>query len=324
MITTTLHKMKKIFILSIFVLASLQSEAQQENQYTQFMFNKLSYNPAFAGESNKPILTLLYRNQWLGFDGNPESKLISFDASIIKDRVGFGLVVANNSHGIFDNWHGTMAYSYKVKFSESVGLRFGIQGTIKYYGVDFNSSDSNIANPNDPSVPLVSGDPGRLWRGNFGMGAYLTYEKMYVGLSVPNFLPNFLGYNGDIIQTAKESPHFYGMIGGLWPIAPKWQLKPGVLLKYVENAPFDADLNLSVVYDYKFHVGASYRLGGDGSGESIDILAFFQTNNLLGIGLAYDFPLSQISNHTAGSLEALLRLDLVKEKADLANPRFFD
>lgn len=317
--------MKKLLLfISFVVLTSGSLVAQQESQYTQFMFNKLLLNPGYAGSEDVPSAMILYRNQWLGFDGNPESKMISFDAPIIKDRVGFGISIANNTHGLFDNWYGSMAYSYNVKMSEKMAVRFGIQGSIKYYSIDFNSSDANIENPSDQSIPNIIGDPGRLWRGNFGMGAYLTYETFYFGLSVPHFYPNFLGYNNSIIETAKESPHFYAMIGGLWPIAPKWQIKPGALLKYVENAPFDADINLSLVYDYRFHFGASYRLGGDGSGESVDILAYFKTSSIFGIGVAYDFPLSQIADHTAGSIEALIKLDLVKEKADLANPRFFE
>lgn len=115
----------------------------------------------------------------------------------------------------------------------------------------------------------------------------------------------------------------YGMAGAIIPISENINLMPALLAKYVKNAPFDVDLNLSLDINQKFTAGLSYRAGGDGPGESMDLLAYWQATPQLGIGAAYDFTLSQIRDYNSGSVEVLAQIDLKKKKRNMSNPRFF-
>ncbi|MEO0775987.1 MAG: type IX secretion system membrane protein PorP/SprF [Bacteroidota bacterium] len=304
------------------LLATSSLFAQQQSQYTQFMYNQLTVNPAYAGSRGMASLMALYRNQWLGFDGSPETKLLSFNAPIFDNKVGFGLTISNHTIGVMDSWYAAMAYSYNIQLGEESSLRIGIQGNIRALAIDFTDPSVVIRQTDDASV--LENQSTNNYSGNFGAGAYLTVKNFYLGLSAPYIYPNEIGFNPDaqLTRIAQESPHFYAMAGTLIPMGANFRLKPAVLAKYVANAPFDLDVNLSVVYNLVLTAGVSYRLGGDGMGDSIDLLALYQFRNIA-LGIAYDYNLSDLRQHNSGSLEALVRFDFVKEQADMANPRFF-
>ena len=317
--------LKIIVVLAcVFLIARSDLQAQQENQFTQYMFNKLVLNPAYAGARNLPSINALYRAQWLGFEGRPESKQINFDIPIVYDRVGFGLSLVNHQHGIFDNWYASMSYSYKLKLDDLTHLSVGLSGTLRNLSLDFTDPGVRIKDPDDPSLAGIEGTDFNQWKGNFGIGAYFTHDHFYLGASVPNMFPNEIGVNLTGNATAEESPHFYAMAGAMFPTSQSIHVKPSVLLKYVDNAPLDLDLGLSLVFNLRFHAGLNYRFGGDGSGDSIDLLAFYQASDQIGIGAAYDFTLSELNRQTDGSIEVLLRIDLKKQRGYLANPRFFE
>ncbi len=304
------------------LLATTSLFAQQQSQYTQFMYNQLTVNPAYAGSRGMASLMALYRNQWLGFDGSPETKLLSFNAPIFDYNVCFGLTISNHTIGVMDSWYAAMAYSYNIQLGEESSLRIGIQGNIRALAIDFTDPSVVIRQTDDASV--LENQSTNNYSGNFGAGAYLTVKNFYLGLSAPYIYPNEIGFNPDaqLTRIAQESPHFYAMAGTLIPMGANFRLKPAVLAKYVANAPFDLDVNLSVVYNLVLTAGVSYRLGGDGMGDSIDLLALYQFRNIA-LGIAYDYNLSDLRQHNSGSLEALVRFDFVKEQADMANPRFF-
>jgi len=147
---------------------------------------------------------------------------------------------------------------------------------------------------------------------------------MYFGFSVPRIYSNAIGYvNGSATLIAKEYQHYYAMAGGIIPIADDINLMPAILLKYVKNAPFDADINVNLDIRKKFTAGLSYRLGGDGPGESIDLLAFWQATPQFGVGASYDFGLSSLKDYNAGSIELMVQADLKKRSKKMSNPRFF-
>lgn len=304
------------------MISSIVVNAQQEAQFTQFMYNQLNLNPAYAGARGMPSFTLLYRNQWVGFEGSPQSKLLSFNSPIFGNRVGFGLTIHNQTIGIFNNWKTSMAYSYHIKLNEESSIRFGLQGSMRYYGIDFSDPSVVVRDPTDQSISFDQ--KYDQYTGNFGVGIYMQLKQMYFGIGAPAFFPNELGINNNTLvpRIAEESSHYYLMAGTLLPLNDKIQLKPAFLGKYVKDAPFNADLNISMIFDQIFTAGLSYRLGGNGSGDSVDLLALYQINNVA-IGAAYDFPLSEVKEVSGGSIEVMLRYDFIKERADMANPRFF-
>ena len=319
--------MKNILLL-LFLMAScaLNLRAQQDHQYTQFMYNKLLINPGYAGARGIPFVTAIYRNQWLGFDGAPESALVSFNSNLLSQRVGVGVTLSNNRIGLMRDFQANLAYSYDLVTSDQISLHAGIMGSVRSLSIDF---DKALAV--DPAMGDASLDVQRTSQiiGNVGAGLYgLFADRFYVGFSVPRIYANKIGINengGDNI--AKEVRHYYGMAGAILPVSEDISLMPSVLTKYVKNTPFDVDINLNVDIKAKVTAGVSYRLGGDGAGESLDLLMFWQAMPLVGLGVAYDFTLSNLRDYSTGSVEVLILADLKKTPAKggkpLSNPRYF-
>lgn len=318
----SINIIKSVFLTLGLIIVCFGAQAQQETQFTHFMNNRLYYNPAFAGAPGMATLTAIYRNQWLGLDGSPESKLISFSTPFAGKKIGLGLTIVNYSEGIMNNWAASMAYSYNIKINDETSVRLGLQGSMRYLGIDFADPAVFVVEDNDPSFSDEMLDK---YTGNFGLGVYLTHKQLYFGISVPHFFPNEISFNNqNQIKIAEESPHYYMMAGAMLPVSESMSVRPSILFKYVQNAPFDMDLNVSLIYANTIEGGISYRLGGNdgGAGESIDLTALYKYNNF-GIGLAYDFGLSDLNEYNSGSLEVLLRYNFAKERDDIANPRFF-
>ena len=328
---------KKLFIyLSglILVCQAVKSEAQQENHYTQFMYNKLLINPGFSGARRVPSVTALYRNQWSGFDGHPKSYLLSADGSLFGERLGGGLTIANQETGIIKDQFANGALSYAIIHTDKATIRVGLNGAIRRYTFDVNNPNAYVRERQDQALQVD--DKTSQTYGNLGAGIYFDYKEFYAGFSVPNLYKNDIGLNPSrsVVEISKEQNHFYFMAGGFIKIANDIHLKPALLAKYVKNAPFSVDLNLNVVFKRKFSGGASYRFGETG-GDSVDLLAFMQASDNMGIGVAYDFTLSKIKNYTSGTFEALIRYDIFRKvkttdkkgvsniKNTLSNPRFF-
>jgi type IX secretion system PorP/SprF family membrane protein len=317
--------MRKI-LLSIFVLLiAMSATAQQDHQYTQFMYNKLMLNPGYAGARGVPSVSAMFRSQWIGFDGAPQSQLISFNSPFLSNRVGIGATISHRQIGLSRDLLAQLAYSYDLLASNNNILRFGIQGGARNIGVDLTKANPVVGVTIDPSLQNKQVNDLNF---NFGAGIYGSFQDLiYVGVSLPNFLTNIYGINS-VNTTAQEVRHVYGMVGAALPLNDDLVLMPAILTKYVKNAPFDADFNLSLGIKEKITTGLSYRLGGDGGGESVDLLVLVNITPQLGVGAAYDFTLSQIKDHSSGSFEISAFYDLRKRensrsKVKMSNPRFF-
>jgi type IX secretion system PorP/SprF family membrane protein len=315
---------KLIFSIALLVAACVTLTAQQEAQYTQFMYNKMYLNPAYAGARGVPSLTAIYRSQWVGFDGAPQSMLASYNGPFLSKRVGIGATVSNMSVGLQRDFQGSLAYSYDVVAQEDFSLRMGLSGSLRSLGIAYND-----AKPSQGGDLSIEDQRTNDFYGNVGAGVYGTImQRYYFGVSVPRLYSNVIGLsNVNATTLAKEYQHFYGMAGAILPLSDDINLMPAILLKYVKNAPFDADINLNLDIRQKFTAGISYRMGGDGSGDSVDLLALWQAAPQFAVGAAYDFTLSSLKDYNAGSIEIMLQYDLKKAsgsgKKKLSNPRFF-
>jgi type IX secretion system PorP/SprF family membrane protein len=313
-----------IFFYSFFLLSACLT-AQQDHQYTQFMYNKLMLNPGYAGARGVPTVSGILRSQWVGFEGAPKSQIVSFHTPLFSPRVGVGLTLSHRQIGLSRDLLAQAAYSYDLLASNGNLVRFGIQGGARNIGIDLTKADPVTGPFVDPSIERRKVNDLNF---NFGAGIYASFQDMfYLGVSMPGFLTNTYGLN-QTIQPAREVQHLYGMAGAAFRLSDDVQLMPAILLKYVKNAPFDADLNLSLGIKERVTAGASYRVGGDGGGESVDVLIMVNATPQLGVGFAYDFPLSQIKDHTSGSVEISAFYDLRQRetqngKLKLSNPRFF-
>ena len=307
------------------LLLSVMAYSQQEQQFTNFVYNQQMYNPGFVGSRNTPSFTGLHRSQWLGFEGAPNSQVISFQTPIMKQRAGVGGTISRQGIGISYSWFGSAAYSYNLRITQEIDLRLGLQATLKYLGIDFSDPKVVTVTQVDPSTN--NGEFDDKYSGNVGVGLYLTYKDIfYFGASSPQIYPNNLGFNDSVDKQAKAFPHRYITIGGVVPVNDDIEFMPNMLIKWVDHAPVDADINASVRYQKLVTGGLTYRTGGGGVnrvGESLDLLVFYQIDPKFGAGLSYDIALSDIKDYSSGSIELIVRYDLRDEKGNLENPRYF-
>jgi len=313
------------------VMTLLVSHAQQDQQYTQFMYNKLAYNPAFAGSMGMICATGIVRSQWLGLEGAPSTQVVSFDASLYERRIGLGLNLVRNSIGISDRYDLDAAYAYHLPVGEGF-LGFGIQGTARYLQANFadNRLIATQAIGTDASIP--AGMETKLLP-NFGFGIYYNDDRLYVGVSAPRLIENNIDFSQESAIISREVRHFYLMGGYRIKIRESLELNPQILVKYAQNVPLDIDVNLSAIFSDRYVLGGTFRVGGStGSGpvESIDILFSAQIMENLIFGISYDITVSELKSYNSGSIEGVVRYcfrgpDAVRSSAkeEYRNPRFF-
>lgn len=318
--------MKKIIFTLFISCLGMLAYAQQDAQYTQFMFNKLAYNAGYAGSGETACISCLYRNQWVGFRGAPQTAVLNFDTPLFKNKVGVGMNVVYDLIGVEQRLKASLVYAYRLKLGEEGSLGIGVRATLWNYRVKF--SELEATQLNDTEIP--TGNPNS-FAPNFGIGVYYSNEKFYVGVSVPHLLETDLdfGDNGASATTEVLSNldrHYFIMGGVIIRISEKVQFHPNLLVKYVPKSPFDMDVNANFVFFKKLWIGATYRLGGStekGFGESIDAVLQYQINPQFKLGLAYDYTLSDLTNYNQGSYEAMVHYCFNYKDRKLTNPRFF-
>jgi len=318
--------MKNIITTIIFcTLGAAMLHAQQQPANTQFMYYKLGYNPGFAGSQESPCVTCIYRQQWLGLDGAPSMAIATFNMPLNNQRVGLGANLFRHTIGITTMYNLDLAYSYRVRLGKGM-LGLGIQGSLRTLEQDFQKTTATQPKDQDQSIP--GGTSSKLLF-NFGTGLYYNTDKFYIGVSAPRLLENNIDHSDSDIIISREVQHLYLMGGVTLPLNENLALKPQGLLKYATGAPVDFDANLSLLVQNRYMVGLTYRLGGDkvdGNGESLDLMLGAQLTDNLMFALSYDMTLSDIKNHSNGSIEASVRYCIGRvsdQGKEYDNPRFF-
>ena len=304
--------MKKISLLLIFItiLTVKDMSAQQDPQYTQYMYNMNIMNPAYAGSKESLSITALYRTQWAGLDGAPETITLSAHAPV-GERVGLGLSAIKDELGPISETNVYIDFSYTLPMGESLKLALGIKGGATFHDVGLTSLELQ-----DPGDPFFSEDISNVYP-NVGAGAFLYTENFYLGLSVPNFLNSIhLDENG--LKYGSETQHFFATAGYVFQISDNFKLKPSVMVKSAFDAPISLDGNLNALFFDRFEIGASYRLDDSFSG-----LVGFQVTDFLRIGYAYDHITSELKGVGSASHEVIVTFDIFFKPRILHSPRFF-
>lgn len=318
--------MRYILLAFLFCTTALSLFAQQEPQYTQFMYNKLGLNPGYAGANESTCLTALHRSQWLGLEGAPTTQLVSASIPLSNQRVGLGLNLHRSSISVFQRVSVEGMYAYRIRMGEGY-LGIGLQGSVRFIDGDF--TDSRLGATEDlarddaiDQTALNKTVP------NFGAGLYYQADNFYIGLSAPRFLKNNIDLNDAEGVIGKEVPHLNFMLGLTTQLSDQVAFKPQVLVKFVDNSPVDIDLNANFVFVEKYMAGLTLRTGGDrgaGLGESLDFLLGAQVVDNLFFGLAYDLSLSKLKEYNNGSIEGVLRYCFGRSHGeDIENPRFLN
>ncbi|MFT5641589.1 MAG: type IX secretion system PorP/SprF family membrane protein [Cyclobacteriaceae bacterium] len=304
--------MKKLtlLVLLLVVLCAEDTSAQQDPQYTQYMYNMNVVNPAYAGSKESLSVTALYRNQWAGFDDAPVT--FTFSAhSPISDKIGLGLSAIKDELGPVSETNVFADFSYTLQVGASTKLALGLKAGFTFHSVGL--IDLSLQDPGDPffSQNINNTYP------NIGAGAFLYGDKFYVGLSVPNLLTSIhLDENG--IMYGSETNHFFGTAGYVFQVSDNFKLKPSVMVKTAFDSPVSYDVNLNALYLEKFELGVSYRLDDSFSG-----LVGFQVTPNIRVGYAYDYITSEIKTVAGASHEVILSFDLFFKKRTMRSPRYF-
>lgn len=304
--------MKKITLLVLIISISIIeiAQGQQDPQYTQYMYNMNVLNPAYAGSKETLSLTGLYRKQWSGLDGAPET--ITFSGhSPVGDKVGLGLSAIKDELGPISETNVYADFSYTLQVSETLKLALGLKAGATFHDVGLTGLELQ-----DNDDPFFSTDINNVYP-NIGAGAFFYGDQFYVGLSVPNMLNSVhLDENG--LQYGSEVQHYFVTAGYVFQVSENTKLKPSTMIKSAFEAPLSFDVNLNALFFEKFEIGASYRLEDSFSG-----IVGFQVTDYLRIGYAYDHVISDLDAVANSSHEIVLTFDLLFKQKALRSPRFF-
>lgn len=288
--------------------------AQQDAQFTQYMYNTVNVNPAYAGSRGVASVFLLHRTQWVGLDGAPVTNTASFHMPLQGSKWGIGLSVINDRIGISDENELSADVSYTVKTSEKFKLSFGIKTTANLFSVDFNRL--TLRNPGDYAISQQDNIDNK-FSPNIGAGIYFHSDKAYLGFSIPHLLET-KRYNDNVSSVASEKMHLFFIAGMVFNIEDNLKFKPALLTKMVNGAPLQVDLSGNFLVNDLVTVGIGYRLNA-----AFTALAGFQLSDSWYIGYSYDMENTKLANYNSGTHELFLRYELFANYDRIISPRFF-
>lgn len=281
--------------------AIVKVNAQQQSEYSRYMYNVLSINPAYAGSRDALSAIGSYRAQWVGLDGAPRTGAFSVNSPLQDERLGLGFSVESDKIGPQSKTDLGVDFSYHIPVFETYRLFFGLKASAALLDVDY--SRLGIYDPDDPAYQLNNEN---YFSPNIGAGVYLQSEKAYVGLSVPYMLKTNR-YDYSITSVVVEKMHAYLIGGYVFDLSYDLKFKPAAAIKIMEESPLLVDLSANFLYDEKFSMGLSYRWDASVSG-----MAGFQVQPGLMIGYVYDFDTRKLGNFGSGSHEIFMRFELDK------------
>lgn len=305
--------MKKFLLLSSFTcLLASASLAQQDAQYSQFMFNKLTYNPGFTGTEGKICVTGMFRSQWLGFGGggsltdpkappvgsSPQTFLGSIH-SPLGDHFGVGLSISNDKIGFQNSLNPILSVSYRYTFKNADVLSFGIGAGIMQQSLD--GSQLKALDPGDPRIPTAN---VKGIQPDFNLGMYYIrpqiwrFDNFYAGLSTTHINQAKIDYS--MVQVQMRM-HLYFTTGASYQISSPLAIEPNFLLKY-DQAKVTGDINVMAMYNNKIRGGLTYR-----TVDAIAILAGYKIRPDLQVGMSYDLTTSKIRDFSNGSIEVMVK-----------------
>ncbi len=302
--------MKTRILLFVLMLTGAASFAQQDAQFTQYMYNTININPAYAGSRGALSIFGLHRTQWVGLDGAPVSNVLSLNTPINNTNLAVGLSFINDRIGPTDENTISADVSYTVQTSEDYKLSFGVKATGNFFNLDVSKLDAK--QQNDPNLVNFN-----KFTPNIGAGIYLHSNKNYIGFSVPNMIQTNR-YDDNQVAIFKERMNFYLIAGHVFELSSEIKFKPAILTKVVTGSPLQVDVSGNFMFYDKFVVGVAYRWDAAVSG-----LAGFQVSDGLYVGYGYDLETTKLRKYNSGSHEVFLRYELFNNYNKIVSPRFF-
>ena len=304
--------MKHRILLIVALLVSAKGRAQQDPLFSQYMFNTLAVNPAYAGSADVFTVMALSRHQWVGFAGAPATQTVLAHTPLPKENMALGFSLLNDKVGPTRQTGAYLDYAYRIRTGPSSRLAFGLKGGVNLYQADLAALTS--VDPDAASVNIT----GKALP-NFGFGLFWHTPRAYLGLSTPKLLQNDIDAVSQAgIVTASEVRHFFLLGGYVMDLDRSIKFKPSFMLRAVSGAPLSVDLNANFLFRERIWLGAMYRLG-----NSIGVLGQYQVNDQFRIGYAFDLTTTRIGAYNAGTHEIMLNYDLRFFTGRTVSPRYF-
>jgi type IX secretion system PorP/SprF family membrane protein len=288
--------------------------AQQDAMYSQYMFNPMAINPAYAGSRNTLSGILLHRNQWVGMNDAPRTNSLAVHSPIKGKNFALGANLVSDKVGPTTNTSFLATYAYHLNLGKGK-LSFGLRGGF-YSFVLRNNELSYTNNQDKEDVNYKSVTP------NFDFGTYYHTDKFYAGVSINHLSNGKVKFNGNT-ETYDLNMHFMAFAGKAFVLTPNLVIKPSFNLKYTESAPLNYDVNTSILFQKVFWIGASYRSSLSEFNEaSLVFITEYNINESLRIGYSYDFNLGDIKRYNSGSHEVFIGADLYNKRKKSVSPRY--
>lgn len=286
--------------------------AQQDPMYSQYMFNTLAFNPAYAGSANVFTVMALSRHQWVGFDGAPATQTFLAHSPLKSENLALGFTAINDKIGAARQTSAYADFAYRIRTGDDTRLSFGLKGGMNIYQADLASLTSVEV---DPAKVNISGQ----LLPNFGFGLYWHGPRYYLGASAPKLLENKLdAVNGNVLVTTSEARHYFLIGGYVMDLSRDIKFKPSFMFRTVEGAPLSLDLNANFLLRERIWFGAMYRWG-----NAFGLMGQYQVNDQLRVGYAFDLTTTRIGAYNAGTHEIMLSYDLRFVKGRTISPRYF-
>ncbi|WP_343534538.1 type IX secretion system membrane protein PorP/SprF [Pedobacter sp.] len=329
---------KSILILYLAVVGTFQVKAQQNIQFTQYIFNSLSVNPAYAGYKEEWFGQLGLRSQWSGLEGAPKTGQLSIDGVVdMNKNVGLGLQITDDRLGPqnMTSVYANYAYRLRLDADDTQRLSFGLAAGISQYGLDGNQLRPVDEGDNDLPIGKVNSTIP-----DVRFGIYYYNPKFYVGLSAMDLFSGknsnrLFNWNNNTIENIRRKQHYYLIAGALFDLSEDTKLKPSILFKEDFKGPSSLDINGMLIFGERFWIGASYRTEANlwkkryeqgqslSSLNSISGIAQFYINDQFRIGYSYDYIISRLSSFQNGTHEITLGITFPGKNNRLVSPRFF-
>jgi type IX secretion system PorP/SprF family membrane protein len=315
----SIFKIKTIAAILLLMAISKTGKAQYDAMFTQYMFNEMFINPAYAGSKDAMSATLLHRQQWVNFPGRPITTSFSLHGPLMGNKMGLGLSVLNESIGSLNSNLIYASYAYRIKTSENGRLAFGLMGGIENQANKFSSLKVNDNGVTDPQFAQNSS----IIAPNFGTGIYYNTKTFYAGVSIPRLVNNQVKFStggADLTKTSIDVSKFtyYITAGNIFKLNDDLKLKAMGMLKLVQNAPMQMDIGANLLIKDLIWAGLSYR-----TGSSASVILGIQATKQFLISYSYDYGLNQIQTYSQGSHEIVLNYLFSFKSKKVITPRYF-
>jgi len=312
--------MKKVLIILLLMTSSFALKAQQEVLISQYMFNELFINPAYAGSHDYFDATVLHRSQWVEFEGAPVTQLLELEGPLFDKKMGVGLTLVNDNIGDTHQFeiNGNVSYHLDLDAAKKNRISFGLRLGVSNYSARLSRTDVI-----DELDPVFLSDIQNEWVSKVGAGIYYYGKNKYLGVSIPTLYSGdkSLRFNLDSSSVTDDfyfENHLFATAGIVFPIGANVKMKPNLLVKYQRAAPVEIDFSANFLFKELIWLGATYR-----TDDAVVGMLELNVTNQLRLGYAYDFTLSDIATYSSGSHEIMLGYRFGKDIIKTKSPRYF-